>query len=443
MAVLNQIPIENVSMADIRDTLNSHGGNATNVLSSFFTSYNGNSKLKPVDNPAQMTLFNVYRDSYGHIRCDTDPTTSSGLIWGLKPCIHSGERFFNTMVAAFYDNATTAGSTYGDWQVRRPMGGSGSPYRLADFRGYNPNAQFPFKQGVTGHENYEDGTLIDINLYTDEKYISFFVSCNPASDFGYLKDFFKVYQEHRFIVELYAASSLSDTSWKTSNPTKVFASTKKISEITDWSDSLKLHVVDDMGLSAGKFAVALFGLGKISTGVTTVRPHVDGIIPPFAASLAPFYRQIKVQNYFNRKCNVVKYRFGIFTSTWYTQENPFIGTYKGWPVIHMLIEVEKSSSSLEMPSAALKLRALAYGKFNDGSIQKLDTGTPSDSNGQSVTSVTIPSGSTDTFQQVYWRFDNLIRSDGFVGGIVIQTSSDKGSTWDNVASIEMNAQFVS
>ena len=443
MAVLNQIPIENVSMADIRDTLNAHGGSATNVLGSFFTSYNGNSKLKPVDNPAQVTLFNVYRDSNGKIRCDTDPTTSSGLIWGLKPCIHSGERFFNTMVAAFHDNVTTAGSTYGDWQVRRPTGGSGSPYRLADFRGYNPNAQFPFRQGVSGHENYEDGTLIDINLYTDEKYISFFVSGNPASDFAYLKDFFKVYQDHRLIVELYAASSLSDTSWKTSNPTKVFASTKKISEITDWSDSLKLHVVDDMGLSSGKFAVALFGLGKISTGVTTARTHVDGIIPPFASPCVPFYRQIKVQNYFNRRCNVVKYRFGISTSTWYTPTNPFIGTYKGLPTIHMLIEVEKSSSSLTMPSASLKVRALAYGSFNDGSTQKLDTGTASNSSGQSVTSVTIPSGSTGTFQQVYWLFDNLITSYGSVGGIVIQTSSDNGSTWDNISSLSMNAQFVS
>lgn len=442
MAILNQIPIDNVKMEDIRDTLNAHGGNVTNVLGTFFENYNGNSKLKPVSNSAQVVLFNVYKDSYGNIQCDTDPTTSSGLIWGLKPCIHPGESYFSTMVGAFHDNPGTAGSTYGDWRVRRPTGGSGSPYRLADFRGYNPNAGFPFRQGVTGHETPQEGSTIKVNLYV-ERTLSFFICGNPASDFGYLKDFFKVYQDHRLIVEQYAASSLSDTSWKTANPTKVFVSSNKISDLKGRDDYIKLDVVDDMGLSNGKYAVVLFGLGQLPTSYPSVKYHIDGIIPPYTLPVLPFYRQIKVESYFNRRVNVVQYRFGISTSTWYTPTNPYVGTYKGLPTIHMLIEVEKSSSSISMPSASLKVRALAYGSFNDGSTQKLDTGTASNSSGQSVTSVTIPSGSTGTFQQVYWLFDNLITSYGSVGGIVIQTSSDNGSTWDNISSLSMNAQFVS
>ena len=438
MAVLNQIPLENVSMADIRDTLNAHGGNATNVLGSFFTNYNGNSKLKPVDNPAQVTLFNVYRDSNGHIQCDTDPTISSGLMWGLKPMKQaSGQTYLNTMVAAFVSNTGSAGETYGNWQVVRPKGGSGSPYRLADFRGYNPNAKFPFFMGMSGHD---DSTSIEVNYFL-EPTISFYVSGEPASDFGSLAKFFKNYTNLRLVVEQYNISSTSDTSWKTAVPSKVFVSPTSIDKITGWRDSIMLNVSSDMGLSSGKYAVVCVGLVQINADKTG-RVTGSGMIAPIRI-VPPFYRMLTIRYNQVRRCVINKFRYGVgsYASAWYNNDNLAPSSYKGTPVIHMLLYIYKTKQAIIVPTN-FKIRCKAYGSFDDGTYEKTDTGFRTNSTGGTNTgTVSIPASSaTNDYIEVYWEFDNLITSKGYVKGFILECSAN-GTEWSTFSSVSVGTEF--
>lgn len=453
MAVLNQIPIDNVSMADLRDTLNAHGSDVTNVLGTFFENYNGNSKLKPVSNPAQMTLFNVYKDSNGRIQCDTDPTTSSGLIWGMKPCLDTQDGYFYRMASAFVDNIGTAESKYGDWNVVKPTGGSSSPYRLADFRGYNPSAKFPFFQGVTGYEglkgyNMTENSTITVNTALKSE-LNFFVSGQPKSDFSSIKDFLSKYKDHRFIVELYNVKGLTDTSWKTSLPTKVWTSSNTIGTMDYWSESIKLDVVNDMGLSNGKFAVVLFGLGgNITAGGSAQRYHTNGIFGKIDKLIYPFLRWIKVVTVASRKITLVRYRFGVsnWASSWYDNNNLPPLTYIGFPIIHVEMKVEKNNTTQRIPSSSqpiLNLRLLAYGQFSDGTSQKVDNGRPADSNGSALSAgyVDITTGNAGTYQTIYWIFENLVNVEGNVGGFVLQTSGDNGATWINTDNFELYTSF--
>ena len=111
MAVLSKIPRTNVSVADIRDTLNANGGSVTNVLGTFFSSaanINIWARQKPI-----------------HWKSDTSNNVGEGDgNYGFTPA----SRFYLDEVKSLYD-----GSLNG-WTVNFPSGGSSSPYRLGDFR---------------------------------------------------------------------------------------------------------------------------------------------------------------------------------------------------------------------------------------------------------------------------------------------------------------------
>lgn len=128
MAVQTIIPSSNVSMADIRDTLNNSGGAVGNSLGSFFTSsanINKWSKFKPTK-------------YYG---LDFATGNESPLQWQANNGLcgfTSGSIVFNdtsALVTAYKNGAT--------FVYELPTGGSSYPFRLGDFRGYYPSAKAP------------------------------------------------------------------------------------------------------------------------------------------------------------------------------------------------------------------------------------------------------------------------------------------------------------
>lgn len=128
MAVQTIIPSTNVTMADIRDTLNNAGGATDNSLGSFFTTaakINKWAKFKPTK-------------YYGLIFATGN---ESPLQWqaGNGLCgFTSGSIVFNdtsALVTAYKNGAT--------FVYELPTGGSSYPFRLGDFRGYYPSAKAP------------------------------------------------------------------------------------------------------------------------------------------------------------------------------------------------------------------------------------------------------------------------------------------------------------
>ena len=118
MAVLSKIPRTDVSVADIRDTLNANGGSVTNVVGTFFSSaanINIWARQKPI-----------------HWKSDTSNNDGAGDgNYGFTPATAASIASLKSL----YSNELNG------WVFNPPTGGSSSPFRLGDFRNYNPSAR--------------------------------------------------------------------------------------------------------------------------------------------------------------------------------------------------------------------------------------------------------------------------------------------------------------
>lgn len=124
------IPSTNIKLEDIRDTLAANGGNVTNVLGTFFAEgakINKWSFYKPYSYAKNfdMTDAEIYNINCG-MTFNSTPTPSSTI--------------------TSLNNGTV-------WSYKLPTGGSSSPYRLGDFRGYNPKSTEWFFVTVKGSAN--------------------------------------------------------------------------------------------------------------------------------------------------------------------------------------------------------------------------------------------------------------------------------------------------
>lgn len=189
MAVHDIIPSTNVSMADIRDTLNANGGNVTNVLGTFFkdaAKINKWAKYKPVSYKGDFPTEGKQWRGDG-----------SSSVWGMRVNIA---------------NAVSASGGYSVYQTPSinyshllPSGGSSSPYRLHDFRGYYPKAKpiyiQPLDKGTT-LEIYHDTTATK----TEKFYFSAFCGSNNFEvKFSNIEDVVKYNDNYhlRLVISVY------------------------------------------------------------------------------------------------------------------------------------------------------------------------------------------------------------------------------------------------
>lgn len=146
MAVREWIPYDNVNVDDIRDTLNANGGNVDNDLASFFkdqANINPFARFKPTIYPA--------------------PFVDDDNRWKGK------DR--NCGIIAYRMDLGTVKSHLDanlcEWVYRLPSGGDTEPFRLGDFRGYQPVTGMlpPICVSRTSWDvNIEDNTLVTFTL---------------------------------------------------------------------------------------------------------------------------------------------------------------------------------------------------------------------------------------------------------------------------------------
>ena len=123
MAVYNILPKVNLRDIDVSDTLNANGGVTSREFSSFFrASANINkwayNKPESYDSIFAMSDYERKMNNHGF-----DVTSITGNVDYL------------------FRNAKNS------WTYILPKGGEHSPFRIGDFRGYNPNAKPPFNYG--------------------------------------------------------------------------------------------------------------------------------------------------------------------------------------------------------------------------------------------------------------------------------------------------------
>ena len=140
------IPINSINLRDdIGKVLLSAGGNV-NVLEpiTYFSDaakINDNSRRKPVDYTVMFDMTDA--DYYA---CD----------WGYTITTYSN---YTEMKNAVKNGAT--------WAYNRPRGGASSPYRLGDFRGYDTEAQVPFKMEAPNGDGATIGGSLRLLLHED------------------------------------------------------------------------------------------------------------------------------------------------------------------------------------------------------------------------------------------------------------------------------------
>lgn len=160
MAVYEIIPTTNVSMADIRDTLNANNGSVDNTLGSFFTedaNINMWSRNKPVPH---------------------------SLEFGDTAVIRKGYNGMHGLIIPYNTDANFAAVCTSAWSYKALDGyldGNGKqwPMRLGDFRGYYPAAKkqpnlYPWRQSYlpiySGTELQYFGSSMMLDLYESIDY---------------------------------------------------------------------------------------------------------------------------------------------------------------------------------------------------------------------------------------------------------------------------------
>lgn len=183
------IPSTNIKLEDIRDTLNANNGSVTNVLGTFFkdaAKINKWAKYKPVSYKGDFPTGGKQWSGDG-----------SSTVWGMMVNIA---------------NAVSARGGYSVYQTPSinyshilPSGGSNSPYRLQDFRGYYPKAKpiyiQPLDKGTT-LEIYHDTTATK----TEKFYFNAFCGSNNFEvKFSNIEDVVKYNDNYhlRLVISVY------------------------------------------------------------------------------------------------------------------------------------------------------------------------------------------------------------------------------------------------
>lgn len=121
MAVKSIIPETNVLAVDVRDTLRHHGGSVTDDVSSYFAEA---AKINP------MAKYKPVRYSADHPSRDVYYKANDGLM-GFKV----------TSYSSYTQIPNAMDGNMNGWVYQLPRGGAyNEPFRLGDFRGYDPNA---------------------------------------------------------------------------------------------------------------------------------------------------------------------------------------------------------------------------------------------------------------------------------------------------------------
>lgn len=182
MAVINNgLPKTNLKADDIRDTLNANGGSVTNDHLTFFKAsakINRWSKWKPIHIPNADFV--------------DDESRFAAYDWGISiPWV------VNDLTAAFN------GCSESDYALNLPKGGSSSPYRLGDFRGYRADATSPFYE-----IQLDRGSAVAGDSVTATLYCRMYNSSNQAGMLG-LADMATLKDCHVIFIKKSPSGSLS------------------------------------------------------------------------------------------------------------------------------------------------------------------------------------------------------------------------------------------
>lgn len=157
------IPEANVRVEDIRDTLNAHGGSVNNDLLTFFSTSAKINKWARFKPESYKKNFDLTEDDRFANHYGLSMTGYASLFGSAsKIIVTDGKIDISEDTNGFLYKLCKG--TLGQFDYILPKGGEDSPYRLGDFRGYNPIAVSPLPQVRTGTYKYSSNGLIDVHI---------------------------------------------------------------------------------------------------------------------------------------------------------------------------------------------------------------------------------------------------------------------------------------
>lgn len=412
------IPNTDVNLAgNIRDVLNSAGGNVTNEVITFFQErarLNKWSRHKPTP----------YRQNFD-LDFSYDVTRTAGLVWSMRmPKQPASDSYFNKFCFAILSGS------YEDknWTYVLPAGGEAEPLRLGDFRLYNTNAAQPFTTGISNFTR-------ELNVFNQDSFTAFCMM-NQGSEFT-LKEFFGAFTQYRLVVECYVEEGTPF--YAMIAPTYRQVSTKNIVDVTDWADYVKIMLKDIMpsisqlvGKTVHTFIALqnIYSSGNPEPGTGTVAPWDRSV------NQIPFYKAVYIKNYFDRETKLVAAAFTLSNPTWYPREQTISATFTGTRVFVAKMRIERkergmyilSENSNYSPSSGdgrIKIRCtVAQGTYGNTQF-----GYPANSSLQKTEWIYIePSSVAGQFQEFYMVFDSLLKI-GTAKYIVFEATPNSGGSF--------------
>lgn len=172
MAVYDILPDEDLRDVDIVATLNANGGTVDFKKESWYKSsanINKWAKFKPVD---YNVIFTNGISDWWQGKPSDGRITTGGLLIGSGYASLWGS---SSSVLVYDDHIDISNDkngflyklckgTLGQFEYLRPRGSTTSPYRISDFRGYNPSAVNPLPMVVEREYKYSTAGAIDIHM---------------------------------------------------------------------------------------------------------------------------------------------------------------------------------------------------------------------------------------------------------------------------------------
>lgn len=427
MAVQTTLPTTNLTFNDIRDTLNSGGGSVTNEVATAFKTTSGINKwakYKPEDYAKDFDLTDANRKANYYSFNIPYNTSANG----------ADTSFRRTYLGWWAYKVSVAGSGGSlDWYYRLPQGGSSSPMRLGDFRGYVKDAKCPVTTGVQNLTS-----VSQINRF-DWQTLTFFRAPQGASSSNLpLGDIIPTASNTYFTAEIY--KNLATNAFQSSTPTThlVHSSNIAASEVQYLSydipsDATTLDIVLGFKQISG---------GSIIEGGGFVAPIISGY---------PFIKRYTIYNEFNRTVTSAGFKTGDkLSGSFITSTTSYTTTSS--PNILIAFKVKQANKAIRIvnnwsvaaPSNYSKMMVRFYPTNSGTASVQASVGTAVNATGSTISGYyhDIPSGSGET--TVYFLFSNVFKSTGTLTSGRLEFSIDGTSYSTNAtASVSLNINKTS
>lgn len=391
----------------------------------------------------------------------TDNDRRAAQFGMAKPILSSGQHFNKLASQCMFRTLSDTSNLKGYWEYRKPYGGSPSPYRLPDFNGYVHISNMPMMvtisgSGITSRGNHE----YEMNFNTSPTFTLTF--SQPATGHVPLWEFcqnaYNASLAKPWRVKIEVFSDNGSTAWyDRDTPEMSPVISDPIPFVANGFTNFSVDVTFNSTMTAntGKIYYVVVGLQMCDVSGNPAVSGMDngyGFLPPYEKvddtnQTWSFLWKIRLANYFGRdiKVNYGNKTLGYATSSWFTYTGGYFQA--DWSSGQLFLVCQISLNSVPMTfvgesggGSGTRVQFAASCPTAHG--ETLYYATPANYSRQTLSTVSIGTGSSSSYQQLCMWIDGNIRptSKGYYTINLMTrtyTGSSPSGTWVNATSLSI------